>query len=322
MTLLRDLVDASECVAATASRRSKIAEMARMLRTLDPDEIDTGVAFLAGAPRQSRTGIGYSLIQSAQASPAESASLELSTVDRTLAEIVQTSGGGSIARRTRLLTDLFAAATGREQSFIARLLLGELRQGALQGLMVDAVALAAGLPAGEVRRAAMIAGGIAAVAKPALIHGVAGLQAFSIKIFQPLAPMLAQPADDVADALTRIPTASIEWKLDGARVQVHKAGHEVRVFSRTGNDVTNAAIEIVEAVRAFEARTLILDGETIALKRDGAPYPFQDTMRRFGRVLDIDTMRESMPLSVFFFDCLQLNGEDWVARPGMSDLML
>lgn len=316
MTLLRDLVDASERVAATASRRSKIAEMSRMLRALDPDEIDTGVAFLAGAPRQSRTGIGYSLIQSAQASPAESASLELSTVDRTLAEIAQTSGGGSIARRTRLLTELFAAATEREQSFIARLLLGELRQGALAGLMVDAVASAADLPAGEVRRAAMIAGGIAAVAKPALIHGAAGLKAFSIKIFQPLAPMLAQPADDVADALTRIPAASIEWKLDGARVQVHKAGDEVRVFSRTGNDVTNAAIEIVEAVRAFEARTLILDGETIALKHDGAPYPFQDTMRRFGRVLDIDTLRESLPLSVFFFDCLQLNGEDWVARPG------
>lgn len=316
MTLLRDLVDASERVAATSSRRSKIAEMARVLQALDPDEINIGVAFLAGASRQSRTGIGYSLIQSAQVSPAESASLELSAVDRILGEIAQTSGSGSIARRTRLLTDLFAAATEREQSFIARLLLGELRQGALEGLMVDAVASAADLPVGEVRRAAMIAGGIAAVAKPALMHGVAGLQAFSIKIFQPLAPMLAQPADDIADALTRIPAASIEWKLDGARVQVHKAGDEVRVFSRTGNDVTSAAIEIAEAVRTFEARTIILDGEAIALKRDGAPYPFQDTMRRFGRVLDIDTMRKAMPLSVFFFDCLQLNGEDWVARPG------
>ena len=128
--------------------------------------------------------------------------------------------------------------------------------------------------------------------------------------------MLAQPADDIDDALARIPEASIEWKLDGARVQVHKAGNEVRVFSRTGNDLTAAAIEIVEAVRALDADTLILDGEAIALKRDGAPYPFQDTMRRFGRVLDIERMRETMPLSVFFFDCLHLNNEDLVGLGG------
>lgn len=128
--------------------------------------------------------------------------------------------------------------------------------------------------------------------------------------------MLAQPADDIDGALARLPAASIEWKLDGARVQVHKAEGEVRVYSRTGNDVTAAAIEIVEQVGALDAHTLILDGEVIALKPDGAPYPFQDTMRRFGRVLDIQRMRETMPLSVFFFDCLHLNGEDLIGRPG------
>ena len=197
-----------------------------------------------------------------------------------------------------------------------RLLLGELRQGALEGLMIEAVANAADLPVADVRRAAMIAGGIAAVAGSALTLGAAGLQAFSIALFQPLAPMLAQPADDIDDALARIPEASIEWKLDGARVQVHKAGNEVRVFSRTGNDLTAAAIEIVDAVRALDAETVILDGEAIALKRDGAPYPFQDTMRRFGRVLDIERMRETMPLSVFFFDCLHLNNEDLVGLGG------
>ena len=186
--------------------------------------------------------------------------------------------------------------------------------------MIEAVASAAELPATDVRRAAMIAGGIAAVAGPALTQGREGLQKFSIALFQPLAPMLAQPADDISDALARIPTASIEWKLDGARVQVHKAGDVVRVFSRTGNDLTPAAIEIVEAVRALDAETLILDGEAIALRGNGTPYPFQDTMRRFGRVLDVDRMRETMPLSVFFFDCLRLNSDDLIGRPGSERL--
>ena len=159
-------------------------------------------------------------------------------MDHTLDAIARSAGRGSVAERTRLLSELFAAATEREQSFLMRLLLGELRQGALEGLMIEAVANAANLPVADVRRAAMIAGGIAAVAGAALTEGLAGLQAFSIALFQPLALMLAQPADDIDDALARIPEASIEWKLDGARVQVHKAGNEVRVFSRTGNDLT------------------------------------------------------------------------------------
>ena len=316
MTLLRDLVDASERVGQTSSRRSKITEIAGLLRRLKPDEIDIGVAFLAGETRQGKTGIGYSLIQNARTGAAIDARLELGTVDRTLDAIARSAGRGSVAERTRLLTELFAAATEPEQSFLMRLLLGELRQGALEGLMIEAVANAANLPVADVRRAAMIAGGIAAVAGTALTEGLAGLQAFSIALFQPLAPMLAQPADDIDDALARIPEASIEWKLDGARVQVHKAGNEVRVFSRTGNDLTGTAIEIVDVVRALDADTLILDGEAIALKRDGAPYPFQDTMRRFGRVLDIERMRETMPLSVFFFDCLHLNNEDLVGLGG------
>ncbi len=320
MTLLRDLVDASERVGATSSRRSKIAEIAGLLRRLQPDEIGASVAYLAGETRQGRAGIGYSLIQNASTAAACNARLELLAVDHTLGRIARSTGRGSVAERTRLLTELFAAATEPEQSFLQRLLLGELRQGALDGLMIEAVASASNLPAADVRRAAMIAGGIAAVAGAALTNGLDGLQAFSIRLFQPLAPMLAQPADDIADALARLPAASIEWKLDGARVQIHKAGDEVRVFSRTGNELTAAAAEIVDAVRTLDADTLILDGEAIALKRNGTPYPFQDTMRRFGRVLDIDRMREAMPLSVFFFDCLHLNNEDLIGRPGSERL--
>ena len=320
MTLLREVVDASEQVGSTASRRSKIGEIAGLLRRLQPDEIGIGVAFLAGETTQRKTGIGYSLIDNARIAAAREASLELRSVDHTIDLIARTTGRGSVIERARLLRELFAAATEREQSFLVRLLLGELRQGALDGLMIEAVASAAELPAPDVRRAAMIAGGIAAVAGPALTRGHEGLKTFSIALFQPLAPMLAQPAEDISDALARIPNASIEWKLDGARVQIHKAGQQVQVFSRTGNDVTAAAIEIVEAVRKLDADTLILDGEAIALRANGTPYPFQDTMRRFGRVLDIERMRETMPLSVFFFDCLRLNAEDLIGRPGSERL--
>jgi len=291
--------------------------MAHFLRGLNKDEFAIGVAFLAGEMRQGRRGVGYALISEARsASVAEASQLTITDVDAALDQIAQTSGRGSIGERKRLLFAIFANASADEQEFLVRLLLGELRQGALAGLMVDAVAMAADLPVHDVRRAAMIAGGIAAVAATALSEGANGLHTFAITLFQPLAPMLAQPADDIADALARVPMAALEWKLDGARVQVHKKGDTVKIFTRTGNDVTVAAPEIVDAVRGFSANALILDGEVIALHTNGAPYPFQDTMRRFGRVLEIDAMRKSMPLSAFFFDCLRRNDEDLVAKPG------
>jgi DNA ligase-1 len=224
-------------------------------------------------------------------------------------------GGGSAARRAQRLRELFALATASEQRFLLQLLVGELRQGALEGLMIEAVAAAADLPAASVRRAAMVGGGVAAVAPSALTEGQAGLARYAIALFQPLAPMLAQPADDIAEALRQIPAAALEWKLDGARVQVHKGDGEIRIYTRTGNEVTSAAPEIVEAVGAVAAHTLILDGEAIALKTSGAPYPFQETMSRFGRVLDIEAMRGKTPLSVFFFDCLRLDDLDLVPRP-------
>ena len=318
-TLLADLVDTSQGVGEHAARRTKIARMAEFLRRLAPSEIDIGVSYLAGVTRQGRSGIGYALIRDAQpAAHVEVPELTLTEVDAMLDQIAKSSGPGSIAARTRLLSALFARATAREQAFLARLLLGELRQGALEGLMIEAVAAAANVPAETVRRAAMIAGGIAAVASPALTDGTAGLGGFAITLFQPLAPMLAQPADDIADAMARIPMAALEWKLDGARVQVHKNGDEVRIYTRTGNDVTAAAPEIVSAVRSAQARVLILDGEAIVLKPNGAPYPFQDTMRRFGRMLDIEVMRTTMPLSVFFFDCLRHDDQDLVPMPAIT----
>jgi DNA ligase-1 len=315
-TLLAELVDTSQGVGESAARRSKIARIAEFLRRLAPGEIDIGVSYLSGVTRQGRSGVGYALIRDAQtAANVEAPTLTLTEIDATLDRIARARGRGSVAERTALLSALFARATAREQEFLARLLLGELRQGALEGLMIEAVAAAAELPAASVRRAAMIAGGIASIASAALTEGAAGLSRFAIALFQPLAPMLAQPADDIADAMARIPMAALEWKLDGARVQVHKRGDDVRIYTRTGNDVTAAAPEIVAAMSRAQAQTLILDGEAIVLKPNGSPYPFQDTMRRFGRVLDIEGMRTTMPLSVFFFDCLRRDESDLVPMP-------
>ena len=318
-TLLGELVGTSQRVGEHAARRAKIAHIADLLRRLAPAEIEIGVSYLAGVTRQGRSGIGYALIRDAL--PAQNATeptLTLTEVDATLEQIAQAGGPGSLAQRVRLLSALFSRASAPEQEFLVRLLQGELRQGALEGLMIEAVAAAANVPADSVRRAAMVAGGIVTVAATALTSGAAGLSRYAIALFQPLAPMLAQPADDIDDAMGRIAMAALEWKLDGARVQVHKDGDDVRIYSRTGNDVTGAAPEIVSAVRNVGTRALILDGEAIALRPNGAPYPFQETMSRFGRVFDIGAMRAKMPLSVFFFDCLRRDDQDLVPLPASA----
>ncbi len=282
--LLAELLAVSERVAGTRSRLAKIDAIAECLRRLDASEIALGVAYLTGDTRQGRIGIGYAGLKEAlAAAPASTPRLTLAQVDKALANIAQIKGEGSATERQRLLAELFARATAPEQDFLARLLLGELRQGALEGIMLDAIAKAANLPVVRVRAAAMRAGGLPAVAEAALTKGEAGLARFALKIFQPVQPMLAQPAEDIAEALERLGTAAFEWKLDGARVQAHKSGQEIRVYTRSLNEVTAAVPEIVSALQEGPARELILDGETIALRPEGTPYPFQETMRRFGR---------------------------------------
>jgi DNA ligase-1 len=316
MTRLAELVTASQRVGATASRLAKVAALAATLRRLAPAEIEIAVAYLSGETRQGKLGIGYATLGEARSAGARSASLDLRAVDGALDAIARTRGKGSAAERAQRLGELFARATRAEQDFLVRLLVGELRQGALEGVMVDAIAEAAALPVADVRRAAMYAGGLPAVAAAALTAGAQGLAQFSIRLLQPVQPMLAQPADDIVSALDQQPgAAAVEWKLDGARVQVHKAGGDVRVFTRNLNDVTAAVPELVEAVRPLPARDLILDGETIALAPNGAPQPFQVTMRRFGRKLDVEALRAELPLSVFFFDVLRRDAEDLADRP-------
>lgn len=317
--LLSALAAASAHVAGTRSRREKIAALAECLSRLADGEIPIGTAYLAGELPQGRIGVGWATVRSASRAPAaEHACLTLTDVDRAVDEIVRTKGAGSAAERMRRLQELLSRATAAEQEFLVRLLMGELRQGALEGVMIEAVARAATLPVAAVRRAAMVAGSLRAVAAAALGEGEAGLARFALTAFRPIQPMLAQPAEDIEAALGQLGEAAFEWKLDGVRVQVHKSGSEVRAYSRSLSEVSAAVPEIIDAVRQLPAHSLILDGEAIALHADGTPYPFQETMSRFGRRLEAEGLRAAMPLSVFFFDLLSLGGMDMTGEPARS----
>ncbi|MBX7116795.1 MAG: ATP-dependent DNA ligase [Myxococcaceae bacterium] len=236
-------------------------------------------------------------------------------VDAALEVLKSLSGKGSGAEKNRQLTALFSKATGLEQAFLQQLLGGGLRQGALEGLMIEAIAQASQISSGRVRNALMYSGQIGVIAHAALTGGVYALDAFRLTLMRPVQPMLAQPAGDLDEALDELGEAAFDVKLDGARIQVHRDGQEVRVYSRDGNDVTHAVPEVVEAVLALPQKTLVLDGEAIALKTDGTPHPFQVTMRRFGRKLDVASLRSDLPLTPIFFDVLHADGADAMALP-------
>jgi DNA ligase 1 len=313
---LAELEDASRRIAATAARLEKIGILSALLRRLAPDEIETVVAWLSGELRQGRIGLGPAAIHEAARVPgAEHATLSVAEVDATFARIASVSGTGSVRERTRELAALLARATPGEKGLILRVVSGELRQGALEGVMEEAIARASDLPAVEIRRAVMRAGSLRAVAHAALTEGRAGLARFTIQVFRPLQPMLAQAADGLDEALERLGAAALEYKMDGARVQLHKRGDDVRVYSRSLKDVTHAVPELVEGARTFPAVELILDGEVIALRPDGTPHTFPTTMRRFGRKLDVAGVRNELPLTPFYFDALRIDDQDLVTAP-------
>ena len=319
-TSLATLVDASGRAAATSSRLAKRDALAACLRGAAPDEVEIAVAWLSGEIRQGRIGVGWSTLSTLRGrEPAATPSLTLREVDAAFADVAATAGKGSAAARSSKLAALFARATAAEQDFLVRLLIGELRQGALEGVMLDAIAAASGLPAADVRRAAMLTGSLRETARVAMGEdGAAALARFAVALHRPVQPMLATPADDIASAMTKLGTAALEWKIDGARVQVHKAGGEVKVYTRALKDVTASVPEIVEALQALPAGELILDGEAIALAADGTPLPFQVTMRRFGRKLDVEAMRAELPLAAYFFDCLHVDGTPLLDRPAQE----
>ena len=312
--LLAELAAASTAVAATRARSAKVALLADALRSAAADEVAVAVTYLSGELRQRRTGVGYASLRDLPP-PAPDPTLAVNEVDETFAAIAEVAGKGSTGERRRLVGELMARATADEQRFVIGLVGGELRQGALESLVVDAVAAAADLPAADVRRAVMLRGALAPVAEAALTRGAAGLAEFRLEVGRAVQPMLAQSADSVAAAFERISPAAVEWKLDGVRVQVHRDGDEVAIFTRSLDEVTDRLPEVVEAVRALPVRSVVLDGEVIALLPDGRPRRFQETGSRFATRSDPARLRETTPLTTYVFDCLHLDGEDLLGLP-------
>jgi DNA ligase-1 len=329
--LLAELASVSRAVSQTSARLAKVAALADALRAAGVEEVPILVAYLSGELPQRQIGVGWAALRSVPP-PAETGSLTLLAVDEAFSRIGAVGGKGSAAERKRLVRELFAAATADEQHFLVRLLSGELRQGALDGVMTDAVARAAGVPGPEVRRAVMLSGSLAAAAQAALGGGSAALARFGLQVGRPLKPMLAASEASLADALAKAGVkaggeagveaggeAAVEWKLDGIRVQAHLADGTVRLFTRSLDDITDRLPEVVAVLAALPVRDAVFDGELIALRADGRPYAFQDTAARAASEVDAPSAAKqgagTVPLSVFLFDVLHLDGADLLDLP-------
>ena len=308
MTLFTDAVEASRLVAATSSRSRKIAILAELLRTLEPDEVPICVGFLSGLPRQGRVGVGYAAVYGAKAAAAIDPTLTVGDVDRAISEIDAAKGSGSSSARGQLLHALLSRATEPEADFLRRLLTGELRQGALAGLMADAVARAAGVPSDVARRALMLSGDLTQMAHIAITSGEQGLREVGFEIFRPILPMLASTSASVPEAVASFKRSSVEWKLDGIRIQIHRRDSEVRIYTRNLNDVTAELPGIVEAVLRLPVRRVVLDGEALWMGDDG-PGSFQQTVSQ----IDSDAPPEG--IVTFLFDALHIDGEDLLDAP-------
>jgi DNA ligase-1 len=310
VTLLAELVAVSEAVSATRARSTKIALLAETLRRLEPEETPVAVSFLTGKPRQDRLGAGWATVYGVEVAPAGGPSLEVLAVDAVLTDLANTAGPGSKQRRETLLRELFTAATAEEQGFLRGLILRNLRQGALEGVMAEAVAAALDVPADRVRRAAMLEGDLVAVASRALAEGPDSLGTSRLAIFTPVQPMLAKTSGGAGEAVALLGRAFVEAKLDGVRIQVHRERDLVRVFTRNLRDVTTSLPEVVTSALGYGVESIILDGEALLFGPSG-PEQFQDSMSRFGS----DPGVGALPLAIFFFDCLHLDGADLIDLP-------
>jgi DNA ligase-1 len=344
VVLLTELVLTSQAVAATPRRSVKIAEIAGLLRTASPPEVPVVVAFLSGELRQRQIGVGYAalggLAAGGGAADGMAPTLTVSEVDGVFAQVGAVTGAGAQATRRRMLAELFGRATDAERDFLIRLIAGELHQGALEGVMIEAVARAAGVPASEVRRAHLLGGSLQAVAAAALTAAKlaasaatpapaataatpdpagsaasAALRSFGLQVGRPLRPMLASSASSVAAAFARVSPAAVEWKIDGIRIQVHRDESGIAIFTRTLDNITARVPEIVEEALALDVRAAVLDGEAVALYPDGRPRPFQVTASRAGTQADVARQRADVPLTAFYFDLLHLDGTDLIDEP-------
>jgi DNA ligase 1 len=308
VTLLAEVVTASREVTDTSSRSGKVTILAELLKRLKPEEVPLAVGFLTGVPRQGRVGVGYSTIYGIERPPAGEASLTVDELDRAIADVQDLKGTGSAANRKQILGELLGRATEQEADFVRRLFTGELRQGALAGLMVDAIAKAAGVPAEAARRALMLSGDLTRTAELALTEGEEALRGVGLELFRPILPMLASTAESAQDAVASFERASVEWKLDGIRIQIHRHGDDVRIYTRNLNDITESLPGIVHAVRPLPVRQAVLDGEALWMNVDG-PAAFQDTVSR------IDSEAPPEGIVTFLFDLLHVDGEDLLDAP-------
>ena len=311
--LIGEIAEVSRAVAGTSARLAKIETLAAALREAGPLEVPIAVAYLSGELPQRQIGVGWAALRDGFA-PAEVPTLTLSDVDSGFSTIGAVSGKGSAAARKALVGELFGRATRDEQRFLVGLLSGELRQGALEGVMTEAVARAAGVPVAEVRRAMMLRGSLGVVAAAALSGGSAALAAFGLEVGRPVRPMLAASAPSIEDALAKAGApAAVEWKLDGIRIQAHLSGGDVRLFTRTLDDITARLPEVVSVLAQLSGTAAVLDGELIALRADGRPLPFQDTA---SRTASFEGNGPAVPLSLFLFDVLHLEGADLIDAEG------
>ena len=309
-----ELANTSQAVAAFSKRNDKVNALAEMVSRLPEHEIEPAIAFAVGAARQGRIGVGWATMADVSPAPASEPSLHVADVDRAIDEIAGIVGSGSTARRRDVLNRLLSQATSVEHGLIRSILGGDLRQGALDGVLTAAVAKAAAVPVADVRRAAMFLGSLSAASPVALTHGAAGLAQVALTPSHPVQPMVASPAADITEALETTGPASVGWKLDGARVQAHRSGGEVRLFTRNLNDVTSRLSGVVDVVRPLPGGDLVLDGEVLGVDDSGMPRRFQDTMGDFGADAHDQGIGRGGGLQAFFFDVL-LAGDSVVGEP-------
>lgn len=317
--LLKELAETSHAVSQTSSRKAKSDLLAGVIGQLGELEIEPAIGFLTGSARQGRIGVGWATVGSVEVTEATSPSVTVLDLDRLIDKLAATTGTGSEADRTAMLEAFFAKATAIEQEFVRHILIGDLRQGALSGVVTDAVAKAAKVKIAPVRRAAMLSGDLGHAAVVALTQGVDGLDAITLQAGRPILPMLASTAADVGEALENTGAASVEWKLDGARIQVHRTAAGVRIYTRNLNDVTGRLPGVVEIVEGFDCSSLVLDGEVMGFMHDDTPLAFQDTMSQLGQENESaaepaqSTSRSTM--RPFFFDIMELNGRSLIDEP-------
>ncbi|MFF1676833.1 ATP-dependent DNA ligase [Streptomyces sp. NPDC058256] len=312
--LLSRLALVSQEVAATSARSRKTALLAELFRDADADDVPIVIPYLAGRLPQGRLGIGWKIL-STPVSPASEPTLTVREVDARLTALAGVSGTGSQAERARLVGELMTAATEGEQRFLYGLLTGEVRQGALDAVAVEGLAQATGAPAGDVRRAVMLAGSLQTVAQALLSDGPAALDGFRLTVGRPVLPMLAHTATSVSEAVDKLGTCAVEEKLDGIRVQVHRDGDDVRIYTRTLDDITDRLPELTAAALELKGERFILDGEVIALDADGRPRSFQEIAGRVGSRVDVATAAAAVPVSPVFFDALSVDGQDLLDLP-------